>query len=115
MNAIKVICTECPIGCETEVTVLGDEVIVSGNGCNRGREYARNEVVCPRRVVTSTVRAKNGKMVPVKTSSPVVKKDIFAVMDRINSASCHLPVRIGDVIVKAVSEDVDVIATANID
>lgn len=115
MNKVRVICTECPIGCETEVTVLGEEVAVSGNGCPRGREYARNEVICPRRVVTSTVRAENGRMVPVKTATPVMKKDIFAVMERINAASCILPVRIGDVIVEDVAEGIDVIATANMD
>lgn len=115
MSAVRVVCTECPIGCETEVTVNGEEVVVIGNGCPRGREYARNEVVCPRRVVTSTVRAEDGRMVPVKTASPIKKAEIFEVMKKINAACCKLPVRIGDVIVENVGEGIDVIATANLD
>ena len=54
-------CIECPIGCEIEVEIHGGKVIsLKGNGCPRGKLYAENEVICPRRVVTSTVRAKDG-------------------------------------------------------
>ena len=52
----KLTCIECPIGCEIEVVVEnGAAVSVTGNGCLRGKTYAQNEVVCPKRVVTSTV------------------------------------------------------------
>ncbi|MBR2968952.1 MAG: DUF1667 domain-containing protein [Clostridia bacterium] len=115
MSSVKVICTECPMGCEIEVLVNGDEISVEGYGCKRGREYAEAEVVCPRRVVTSTVRSSTGRMVPVKTERPVKRSEIFAVMEKINAAGCSLPVRIGDVIVRCVSEDINVIATANVD
>ena len=81
-------CIECPIGCEVEVTLEENKVVlVKGNSCPRGKMYAENEVVCPKRVVTSTVRAKSGEMIPVKTDKPVKKSEIFAVMRKINHGS----------------------------
>ncbi|MBQ9482031.1 MAG: DUF1667 domain-containing protein [Clostridia bacterium] len=116
MNERTVTCIECPVGCEIKVVLSEKNVVsVSGNGCNRGKMYAENEVVCPRRVVTSTVRSERGTPVPVKTERPVKKDEIFSVMKKINSAVCRLPVKIGDVVVKNISEDIDLIATANID
>lgn len=108
-------CIECPIGCEMEVGVEdGKAVYVKGNTCPRGKMYAENEVVCPKRVVTSTVRAKNGTMIPVKTDRPVRKEDVFEVMRKINAATCNVPVKIGDVIIENISDDANLIVSGNI-
>ena len=108
-------CIECPIGCEMEVGVEdGKAVYVKGNTCPRGKMYAENEVVCPKRVVTSTVRAKNGMMIPVKTDRPVRKEDVFEVMRKINAATCNVPVKIGDVIIENISDDANLIVSGNI-
>ena len=48
-------CIGCPIGCQLKVDVQGEEIRVEGNGCKRGETYARNEILCPRRSITSTV------------------------------------------------------------
>lgn len=107
-------CIECPIGCEITVELEnGTPVSVQGNSCPRGKTYAESEVVCPMRVVTSTVRAENGEMIPVKTDKPVKKSEIFAVMRTINTTRCKLPVKIGDVIVANISEDANLVATGN--
>lgn len=107
-------CIECPIGCTIEVELQDGNVIsVQGNGCPRGRLYVENEVVCPKRVVTSTVRAKSGEMIPVKTDAPVKKSEIFAVMEKINATTCELPVKIGDVLVENISDDANLIAAGN--
>lgn len=109
-------CIECPMGCEIEVeTNNGAVVSVTGNTCPRGKAYAENEAVCPLRVVTSAVRMTNGEMLPVKTNLPVKKSEIFAVMEKINALHPAPPVRIGDVLLKNVSEDADIIATGNIE
>lgn len=110
----KLTCIECPIGCEIEVGVEnGKAVYVKGNTCPRGKMYAENEVVCPVRVVTSTVKATDGTMVPVKTDKPVRKSEIFAVMEKINKTTCSLPVKIGDVLLENISDDANLIATGN--
>ncbi|MBO4572734.1 MAG: DUF1667 domain-containing protein [Clostridia bacterium] len=116
METVKLTCIECPVGCAIEV-VLDDKKVVSvaGNGCPRGKLYAENEVVCPKRVVTSTVKVSDGRLLPVKTDKPVAKTEIFSVMEKINSVTVSAPVRIGDVLIPAVYEDANVVATADID
>lgn len=107
-------CIECPIGCTIEVELQDGKVIrVQGNGCPRGKLYAENEVVCPKRVVTSTVRAKSGEMIPVKTDVPVKKSELFTVMEKINATICELPVKIGDVLVENISDDANLIVAGN--
>ena len=107
-------CIECPIGCSIEVGLEEGKVVsVKGNACPRGKLYAEAEVVCPKRVVTSTVRADNGEMIPVKTDKPVRKSEIFEVMRKINACVCAVPVQIGDVILENIEGDARLIATGN--
>ena len=115
MNTKTLTCIECPIGCMLEVYIEGDVITeIKGNGCPRGKIYAENEIVCPRRVVTSTIRASNGKMIPVKTEKPVKKSEIFEVMKKINTLVCDKPVKIGDIVYENISEDIHLIVSGNI-
>ena len=110
----SLICIECPIGCEIKVKVENCVVIsVKGNACQRGKIYAEAEVICPKRVVTSTVRAENGEMIPVKTDIPVRKDAIFEVMQKINTTTCKMPVALGDILVRNICDDANLIVTGN--
>lgn len=110
----KLTCIECPLGCEIEVEVDGENIkSVTGNTCPRGKRYAINEITCPKRVITSTVRLVSGGVVPVKTSQPVSKANLFDVMERVNEIKCFDSVKIGDIILKDIEPGVDLIATAN--
>ena len=105
-------CIECPLGCVIEVERLDGKIAkVEGYSCLRGRTYAENEVVCPKRVVTTTVKTVGGKVIPVKTDNPVSKSDIFAVMDKINKIIVTTPVKIGDIIAINVVKGVNLVAT----
>ena len=107
-------CIECPIGCEITVTLEDRKVVsLTGNTCPRGKLYAEAEVVCPKRVVTSTVRAENGEMIPVKTDKPVRKDAIFEVMKKINATTCKMPVALGDVLVENICDDANLIVAGN--
>ena len=107
-------CIECPMGCEIEVELKDGKVIsVSGNNCPRGKVYAEAEVVCPKRVITSTVRAENGEMIPVKTDRPVRKEAIFDVMKKINATTCSIPVAVGEVLVENICDDANLIVSGN--
>lgn len=112
---VNLTCIECPMGCAVKVETEDGKVLsVTGNTCPRGKMYAENEVVCPRRVVTSTVRAENGEMVSVKTDKPVRKDNVGAVMSAINAAHPKTPLKIGDVIIKDIESGIDVVATGNL-
>ncbi len=116
MEQRELTCIECPRGCSLVVTMEnGVAVDVKGNFCPRGKKYAEKEVVSPERVVTSTVRAKNGSMISVKTNKPVKKSHVFDVMDKIKVATCETPIKIGDIIIKNIDGDADLVATCNSD
>ena len=108
------ICIVCPRGCHLKVD---DEMNVTGNTCPRGKVYALNEITNPTRMITSTVKVYGGELerLPVATSAPIPKEDIFKVMAEINKASINAPVNIKDVVIKNVlGLDVDIVATRNI-
>ena len=108
-------CVECPRGCQVTVKLEDGKVVdVAGNFCPRGKVYAQNECVNPMRVVTSTVKADNGVMVPVKTDKPVLKANIFEVIKKINSVTCKTPINLGDVILENIDGDANLVATKTV-
>ena len=106
-------CIVCPVGCSLTVELDGKTVrSVTGNTCPRGKAYAETECIAPMRIVTSTVRCTNGRVVAVKTDRPIPKEKMHACMARINSVIAPLPISAGDVIIEDVFGS-DIIATAN--
>lgn len=92
-------CIICPRGCHLHID---DELNVTGNACPRGAAYAKQEVLDPRRTLTSTVKCK-GKLLsvcPVKSAEALPKDKIFAAMEEINAITLTPPVHLGDVIKK---------------
>ena len=77
-------CINCPLGCNLYVDVDEEHILVTGNTCNRGITYAKQEVMNPMRTVTSTVRVKNREIVvPVKTEQPIPKDKMKECMKEI--------------------------------
>ena len=112
METYKFVCIECPRGCALSVEKQGDEVTVSGNFCPKGKKYATDEVTVPKRIITSTVRAKNG-MVPVKTDTSVNKAQMFDIMKTIRSVRVDKTLAIGDIVVENIDgKGANLIATA---
>ena len=115
MEIRTVTCIECPIGCSISVSLDGDKIVkVEGNTCPRGKLYAENEMVCPRRVITSTVKTTDGRMLSVKTERPVKKSEMFTVMEKIRNIITE-PKHIGEVVIENVSEDINLVSAQEID
>jgi len=113
---MKMICINCPKGCELDVERAADgSITVTGHTCPRGEAYGRAELENPTRMVTGLVRvAGMRKPLPVKTKSPVPKGKISDVLFAMHQATVQLPVKIGDVIVADVAgTGIDLVATAN--
>ena len=109
----KLTCIICPLGCELTVDIEGKNVLsVNGNTCPRGKKYATDECTNPMRTVTSTVRCADGGVVAVKTDSAIPKKDMSECMKIINKSVAHLPISVGDIIIKDVF-GANVVATQN--
>lgn len=112
----KMTCISCPLGCQLEVEI-GENIIVSGNKCKRGEEYAKNEITNPKRIITSTVKVLGGDrpLVSVKTDREVPKSLIFEIMKEINKAEAVAPVEIGDIIIENVlGTGANVVATSKV-
>lgn len=112
METFKFVCIECPRGCALSVEKEGDEVRVFGNFCPKGKKYATDEVTVPKRIITSTVRAKDG-MIPVKTDTSVKKAEMFNIMKKIRSVRVDKTLSIGDIVIENIDgEGANLIATA---
>ena len=101
MEQRELTCINCPLGCQLTVTIeRGEAAAVTGNGCPRGAQYARDEIRHPVRMVTSTVPVQSGELarVSVKTSAPVPKDRILAVMADIHRLTAVAPVRSGQIL-----------------
>ena len=110
-------CIGCPIGCTLTVQIREGEILVSGNTCPRGKKYARDEVICPKRMVTSTVALAGGEIsrVSVKTEAEVPKESIMDCMAEIRRVRVNAPVRIGDVVIEnCAGTGIRVIITKNV-
>jgi len=113
---MKMICINCPRGCELDVEKRGEEVLVTGNACPRGEEYGKAELVNPTRMVTGLVRvAGMRKPLSVKTKTAVPKGKINDVLFALHQTTVQLPVKIGDIIIPNVAgTGEDVVSTANL-
>jgi len=111
----KLICITCPMGCSLEVTRDGDTVLnVEGSSCKRGEEYAQKELTDPRRMVTSTVKVKDGvhPLVPVYTQAPIPKPKIFDLLADLRKVELKAPVTGGQVVLaNVVGTDINVVAS----
>lgn len=111
----QMICINCPRGCQLEVDLETKEV--TGNFCPRGKEYALNEITCPKRTLTSTMQVINGdvKMVSIRTDKPIDKNLLFQAMDEINKKVVSAPINIGDILINNIcSTNVNIIATKEV-
>jgi len=121
-------CIVCPIGCQLSVEESGENLSVTGNGCQRGVVYAREEIRAPKRIVTATCQIEGEagyvrqdvrqhvrhdvRRVPVKTSSPCLREKIPALLHDIYKTKVSLPVKAGDVVIADwMGEGINVIAT----
>lgn len=113
----ELICVNCPMGCRLRVTLEQGQVkTVTGNVCARGERYARDEVLRPRRMVTSLIVVPGSRQpLSVKTRTAIPKDLIFACLGEIRRCRVTLPVRIGDVILENVlGTGVNIVATRNL-
>lgn len=97
----EMICILCPVGCHLSIDVENDYK-VTGNSCPRGGVYGREELIAPKRVVTSTVRVLGGihNMVPVKTDKSIPKELMFECMEILKDIKVKSPMNVGDIVVE---------------
>lgn len=117
----ELICVICPNGCQLQAEIQEGEppvvTDVTGNLCDKGPDWARQEIINPMRTIASSVLVDDGDfpMVSVRTDSPISLKKIFDVMEEIRSLRIKAPVSIGDLIIEDVAGlPCNIIATRNV-
>ena len=96
-------CIRCPVGCPLRLEHEGRNIIeVSGNECKRGAKYARQELIEPRRALSTTVAVVGGRhqRLPVKTVRPVGKERQLEAAAEIHRLRVRVPVRMGQVLIE---------------
>lgn len=110
----KLVCIVCPNGCNLTIDKKGEEYDIKGAKCKKGNEFALEEMVAPKRSISSTIKTIYSELpvVPVRTSGDILKKDIFTVMKEINKFTVEKAYDVGEVIIKNVANTgVNIICT----
>ncbi len=89
MNGKKdLTCLACPKGCRVEVSFDedGNAVSVAGSRCRHGREWVEQELSCPLRTLTTTVRTSFADFprLPVRSERDVPLSGFPAMMKKID-------------------------------
>ena len=113
---MELTCIVCPVGCRITAEKVDGELKITGNTCKRGEAYARQEVICPMRTLTSLVKVRGGEgpLCPVKTKEAIPKAMIGMALEQIRGVCVDAPVKISDVVVANIAgTGVDLVATSN--
>jgi len=110
-------CIVCPTGCLVHVENINGELIIEGHSCNRGEEYAREEFIAPKRILTTTIRVENGflPLLPVRSDTPIPKEKLQEALEEIAKKKVKAPIKMGDKLIKKVlGLDIDIIASRDL-
>ncbi|MFD3158579.1 DUF1667 domain-containing protein [Haloimpatiens sp. FM7330] len=115
---MKVItCIGCPNSCKITIKELDGKLIIEGNKCKKGREFAINEIKNPKRSLCTTVKTifENFPRISVRTNGEIPKELISRAMEIINKIVIHKPVNCGEIIIENILDtQIDVIATEDL-
>ncbi len=124
IETLKFNCTTCPSECLLTVEVERDadgvaEVrSVAGNSCPRGDKFAHQELICPMRVLTTTVAVSGGEeaLLPVRTAEAIPLALHAQAMTLIRGLVVNAPIRMGDIVLENLLDtNINLIASMNID
>jgi CxxC motif-containing protein len=106
------------LGCRLTVTHQNEEIqAVAGNVCPRGISYAKQEFLCPLRVLTTLIRVEGtDRPLPVRSDRPVPLSQLFACKEYLNCIEAVAPIRCGDILVTNIcNTGSNIAATADFD
>ena len=116
-NSLKITCIICPVGCRITVNHVDNELIMSGNKCIKGFDFAKSEIESPVRSFSTTVRTVFSEypVLPVKANKDVPKEKIIDIICELSGIIITDRVGIGEVVaVNIAGTGCDIIASSNI-
>lgn len=113
---MDLVCIVCPNGCRLIVEKNDGEISVTGAKCKRGEAFAKTELTCPTRSVTSSVKTtlKEYPVVSVRTDGEIPKEKIFDLIAVLAKFTLDKKVPIGTILISDVLKTgVNVITTTD--
>lgn len=114
----KLICTVCPTACKISITEGKEgDFQVTGNRCEKGKNYAIQEIENPVRIFTTTINIKGGniKRLPVRSKEPVSKSIVTELVKPVKEVKINAPVKKGDIIIENIlGLGIDIIASRSV-
>ena len=114
----KFVCIVCPNSCHIQVEYEDMEIkALHGVECQKGRDFIKNEIQHPLRVLTGSIKVLNGEfpLVSVKTLIPISKKYLRELGTLTHQLQIHAPVEIGQVVAEnLLDEGIQLVATRNV-
>ena len=111
-------CIICPNGCDIDVEIEDKKIVsIKGNSCKRGEEYVRQEIVAPKRTISTSVLVESGEfpVTSVRLTSPIPKDMIFPCMEEIKKIVLKAPVTAGTVVIRNICHlESDLIVTKSV-
>ena len=115
-------CVLCPSGCLIDAELTGDHPpklkCFSGNSCQKGEDWVRQEIENPMRTIATSVPVRGGVFgnVSVRTARAIPREKIFDVMDAIRAlGTLDAPTHIGQVLLKnPAGTDTEIVATRDV-
>lgn len=117
MDEKNLICIVCPNGCNLNIKKINNEFVVTGNRCKRGRDFAINELISPKRSICSTVKttSKATPRISVRTDGEIPLDQILNLMKELSRITINHSVNLGDIIIKNVlNSGINIIATSEV-
>ena len=115
----KLVCIVCPNSCEMNITESNTEKpYISGNKCERGKNYAEQEIINPARILTTTIKVKNGfiKRLPVRSNKSIPKDKLFQCMEFLKNIEKEAPIKAEDIIVENIMDmNINIVASKDIE
>ncbi len=109
-NEKTITCILCPNSCEITFDLLGGM-------CGKGAEYVKNEILDPKRTLTTSVKVLGGVMplVSVKTTGTIPKEKLREAMRLVSTITVEAPVKSGQVLQSDfIDEGISLIATKSV-
>jgi len=103
MGEMEIVCEVCPAGCLVRAIFENAELIeATGNRCEKGEQFVMQEIEDPLRILTTTVKVRNGELevVPVKTDRSIARNILFKAAELLAGIRLEAPVEAGQVVVE---------------
>ena len=111
----RLYCITCPAGCLLTVIGSGFDMVIEGNKCEKGREFAKHEMSNPSRTLTTTVRTKfpGVPVISVRTDGEIPRDKLMDAMKELSGVVVETELGCGDTVLEDVAKTgVNVIVTS---